>query len=156
MAPIMTRKDLSELISLNEIANHAQYFLAVCVTGSIGGGAAILNATPRTVLNHIKWLQCLTGEKLLQNVLPGQTMKLSVRGKILANELRRDFLIAVKSLNSNKMDDVVGNRFMKVIKYPYWSYKEDPPSDTAGRERTEEAPTSASYRSNRLERGEDQ
>lgn len=116
MAQIMKIDDLPELVSINEIAFHAQYFLAACLAKSIDAAARKLDVHSKTVTNHIKWLQGLTGEPLLRYSPPGQTMKLSASGEKLANDLNADFSKAVRNLNKNKMDGVLGEKQMAVVK----------------------------------------
>lgn len=119
----MDFEDEHELPNIHEITDHAFYFYAACRKKSIGGGAKLIGSTPRSMLNHIKWLQCLTGKKLLEEVEPGRTMQLSKAGKKLCKQIMEDFHTAVKNLNASKMDGVLGNSFVEVIKNPYWSYR---------------------------------
>lgn len=132
------RKDdieAKELRNLMIIYEHAFYFLAVCTTKSIGGAAELMGETARSVLNHMKWMQCLTGKKLLQDVAPGQTMKLSEFGDELWKEMEQNFANAVKKLNKNKMDGVIGEKFTQVIKAPFDTYKPPKPSGSNEKDR---------------------
>ena len=115
--------EATELRDLMVIYEHAFYFRAVCTANSIRGAAKLLGTTTRSVFNHIQWMQCLTGKKLLQDVAPGQTMKLSEFGNELWEEMQQNFENAVRKLNKNKMDGVVGYSFTEVIKAPYHTYK---------------------------------
>ncbi len=115
--------DPEELRNIMIIYEHAFYFRAICKAKSIRGGAKLLSVTPRNVFSHIQWMQCLTGEKLLQDVLPGQPMRLSDFGNELWGDMKQDFENAVKKLNKNKMDGVVDRSFTDVIKEPYFTYK---------------------------------
>lgn len=50
-------------------------------------------------------------------------MKLSEFGNDLWEEMKKNFECAVRKLNTNKMDGVVGYSFTEVIKSPYDTYK---------------------------------
>lgn len=121
LASIMKSDDLPELISINEISMHAQYFLAACLMQGIDAAARKLDVNPKTITNHIKWLQRLEGKILLKYSPPGKCMKLSAHGEKLAQQLIDDFQKAVKNLYANKMDGVVGGKLTQVIKSPFVS-----------------------------------
>lgn len=127
MLPMMTPDEIRERVMLHEISNHAHYFMAACLMQSIGGGAQLLNTTPKSVCNHIKWLERLVGGRLLQDLLPGQTMKLTSNGKKLMEELHANFTEALTKLKAEGKVEVVGKSFVEVIKSPIDSFKPQNP-----------------------------
>ncbi|MGB4106166.1 MAG: LysR family transcriptional regulator [Alphaproteobacteria bacterium] len=117
----MTIDEVHERRRLNEIADHASYFQAACLMKSIGGAATALSVSARTIFNHITWLEYLRGERLLKDVSPGRTMELTAAGLELMKGLTADFPGTIKMLDANKMDNVVGTKFVGVIKSPFVS-----------------------------------
>lgn len=116
MPKIMKIDDLPELVTMNEIAYHAQYLLAACLMKGLDAAATKLKVHPRTVKNHIKWLEECTGKKIVKPSVPGQTMKLSAHGEKLANALADDFQKGVRHLYSNKILGVAGVKLVEVLK----------------------------------------
>jgi molybdenum-dependent DNA-binding transcriptional regulator ModE len=114
----MRSKDPRELANLREISNHAYCFYAVYLMKSIKGGAKLLGIDKKSISNHMKWMECLTGENLLGYVAVGQNAKLTAFGRELGKRLENDFDGAVQWLNENKKDGVVGKSFIKYIKTP--------------------------------------
>lgn len=88
---------------------------------SISGGAKLLKVSPKTMFNHITWLEHLRGEKLLKDVAVGQPMQLTDAGKTLMKELDADFPGTIKGLDADKMDNVIGAKFVDVIRSPFVS-----------------------------------
>ena len=117
----MKDDELQERRRLNEISNHAIYFLAACVMKSVNGGGKALNIDPKTVCNHIKWLARLTGKTLFESGKPGRTIELTPYGQSLMNEFDADFDKTIRMLDANKQNDVVGSKYVETIKLPFVS-----------------------------------
>lgn len=141
-------KDLEEDINVNAIHKHLLYFRAVCSANSIGGAAQLMRSARRTVLNHLKWIECLTGEKLLKKVRPGQTMQLSAFGEELKKDVTENVEEAAKKLNKNKMDGVINGTYTTIIQFPHTTYSSPQTPDRiainnpANKETDERSPTS--------------
>lgn len=112
----MTIDELQERRRFDEISKHAYYFVAACLMKSIAGGAELINTTPKSISNHIKWLEQFRGEKLLVPTAPGKTMKLTWYGRKLWKRLHSDFAGAIKELDADKIVDIVGESFVEAIK----------------------------------------
>lgn len=116
MAQIMEIEDLRELISINEIAYHAQFFVAACLMNGMEAAATKLGVDAKTIKNYIKKLEIYTGERILRPSPPGKTMRLSEHGEKLANALIDDFEGAVRKLYLSKNNVVVDKKLLEMAK----------------------------------------
>lgn len=116
-------KDIGDHADLREIYEHAFFLRTLYLTRSMGGAARALKVVPRSVFNHIQWMECLTGEKLLEDVAPGQTAQLTTFGEELGERLVDAYHKTALWLNRNKMDKVTGATFTEVIKQHYSTYR---------------------------------
>jgi Bacterial regulatory helix-turn-helix protein, lysR family len=114
--PAMPPTNPRELSSWREISDHAYCFYAVYLTKSIKGGAQLLKIDKKSVSNHMKWMECLTGKELLEDVPVGQSARLTTFGRELGERLHNDWDGAVNWLNENKKDEVVGKSYIKLIR----------------------------------------
>lgn len=115
---MMTLDDSHERRRLNQIAVHLEYFIIVCVSGSIGGAASECDVHEKSVTNHIKWVEQLIGRRLIQDVLPGLPAELTAYGADLIDELDADYFKTIRKLDANKKDEVMGEKFTAVIRRP--------------------------------------
>lgn len=112
----MTPDELHDRRRFDEISKHAYYFVAACLRKSIMGGADLINTTQKSIFNHIKWLEKFRGEKLILPTAPGQTMKLTPYGTKFWKRCQTDFTGAIRELDAEKKDDIVGTSFVEAIK----------------------------------------
>ena len=100
------------------IADHVEYFVFLCLTGSMEGAAEKMLVHPKSVSNHIKWIERFAGKKIVQKNAPGHTTPLSAYGKQLFADLESDFLGTIKKLDADKVEDLLAQSFVETIKGP--------------------------------------
>lgn len=125
----MRFRDPRTLSSRREISDHAYCFYAVFLGKSIKGGAELLGIDKKSIYNHLKWMEHLTGKDLLEDAAVGQSARLTTFGRELGERLHNDFDGAVDWLNENKRDGVVGKSFIELIKTPSKTFFQSTSSD---------------------------
>jgi len=115
---MMTIDDSHERRRFHEIGSHLEYFIIVCLSGSVGGAATEWGVDAKSVTNHIKWVEQLTGRRLIQDVRPGLPAELTPYGADLFDALNANYSKTIRMLDANKMGEVIGEKFTTVIKRP--------------------------------------